>query len=370
MKVIRTFIASLLVTLYACQTTNMTTDKVNVDLDYKGNEAMARLFEISEIAPIDSSEYLLSDVSHVKTVNNRLYILDYIQKRILLLNPLNNALSIVVDKKGMAQYEYVGIDGFAVAHNGDIYVLDGNSKKVVVYNADGKFKRVIRDVDGSSVAVNGKGQIGLHCLSNGGDVNVEILSSEGKAERTIENNADYMGHSMVNGNEIVAVGNDFYYCNPFDFKVYKVSDKSEGPIIEFDFGKYQSDIDKIRKVKTKDFPKYLLKDNSITNIEQISAYKDYLFFSTSRMDQIVYDMKKRKAVCLSHLPHPYDFLFLSPLTVDEEGNYYIFVRGSNIKNALLPYLEYKKEGLEGCRSALKYKDSKAQYWLLKGKIKL
>lgn len=358
----------LSVFIYSCQTQSVIQEVINVDLDKKVVDSLENFFEILELWPVESNQTVISDITKVKAYNGNIYILDKMQKKILSVNSDNKKVGDFINKVGLAKDEYVNIEDFDVASDGCIFILDNDSRKIIEYDQNGNYKRTIRSVNGNSIAVSDDGIIGLHNYLTENEENVRVLSSDGKLKYVIRCDDGMVSHKMYNGNEIIAKGNDFYFCNPFDFNLYKIENETKQSVVQFNFGKRQSDIDKIRDMNVKEFIRYFQKNRDITNIEHLNIYDGYAFFSTSNCDQILFEIGTNKVVCLSNMDNPYGILFTSPVTLDKQGYFYIFISESNIRNALIPFMKNGGNAPQIINNITEKEHSKAQYWLLKGKF--
>lgn len=337
-------------------------------MDKKAVNDVANLFEIKELIPIEANQPTISDITKVRIYDDNIYILDKLQKKILSVDIDNRKVTDFINKQGLAKNEYLNIEDFDIASDGCVLILDDESRKILVYDKDGNYKRIIRSVNGNSLAVSDNGTIGLHNYLTENDENVRILSSDGKTKYVIRCENDMVKHKIYNGNEIIANGNDFYFCNPFDFNVYKIENETKQAVAQFNFGKRQGDIDKIRDMNVKEFIRFFQKNRDITNIEHLNIYDGYILFSTSNCDQVLFEIKTNKVVCLSNMDNPYGILFTSPITIDKQGYFYIFISESNIRNALIPFIKNGGNVPQTIQNITENEYSKAQYWLLKGKF--
>lgn len=135
-----------LVFLYGCIGNNQDDSLVNIDIpidtifwsDYSYEEIETfppkNIVKNKRYIKLDPSEkYLFGGADKVLFKDN-IYILDKRQKKIVVFDHKGNGINIL-DKVGQGPEEYIQITDFSVDVNGNIYIIDGVSDKLIIYNS-------------------------------------------------------------------------------------------------------------------------------------------------------------------------------------------------------------------------------------------
>ncbi len=351
-----------------CGTT--TPDPIPVNLEDKNTtwEKAGKHFQIDELLPVSLGNTMIGNIDKILLHDAGLFVLDQMQNAIFLLNPDNGEVRTLLHRLGRAKDEYLSIDDFTVDNQGNLYILDNKSKKINQYNPDGKYLRTIQAGSGTAIAVADNGHIAVYRHIFDPENQIVIYDADGKEVQSASTETPLPRILLSNGASVIKMQDQFLFCNPFENSLYLTTDDGCEKLTTFDFDPYNTDIERMRNLDPQEVNKVLMNNDEVFFLHHLSHYKDLLFFSTSRQDVIVYDMKQQTASCVSATPSPYRILFAEPLSVDAKGRFCSILRDNNIRQGLFPLIEHDGSEIKALEEALKQKDQRSDFWLLKGHI--
>lgn len=136
--------------LCACSQSEKIIDMPVVHVDVNAAESFIDagwLLDTTECAiiPLQGSSTPISTIAKIQVVDTLLYMLDS-NTRCLHVFTDNGVFLRTIKRLGKSSEEYLDISDFYV-ENGQIYILDQYSMKVLVFNEDGAYNRNIKITD-------------------------------------------------------------------------------------------------------------------------------------------------------------------------------------------------------------------------------
>ncbi len=197
--------------------------------------------------------------------NGKLYVEGLRSKRIVIYDDNGRFLG-ALDKKGNSAEEYLQITSFDVDRDGDIWVFDGQKDKLIHYSPDGDFVKTFKlpcEVDKIKCLDDGKFLMSVAAWDTSAhkdkevllvDENMEVLKSFIDYEESVDPNFTFSSQGFTE------TPDGILYHRPISDYVYLFSDK--GRLLEkihVDFG-------------GKSVPDYVRKDVE-NNYDELSSYR-------------------------------------------------------------------------------------------------
>jgi hypothetical protein len=247
----------------------------------------------------DSEDFLFQTVSGFKMKNDRIYILDFRQKKLIVFNRDGKGIG-TVGSAGQGPEEYLRIHDFEINDAGDIYLIDGTSDKLFVYDNNRKFvsaQKLPFEADIISCLQNNKLMFELSSWNEGRNKNEMIVVTDAglETEESYMQYDEYIDNSFRISKDIfVDEGENILYNRSNDNFVYQFS-KTGKPVKAywFDFGK-------------KNVPDEYKKDveGNMGKYENYCCLRDFIFvndkyalgmlWENTRTKSFVIDRKNRK----------------------------------------------------------------------------
>lgn len=130
-----------------------------------------------------NDEAIIGEIKKIIKQNNNLYILDSRFSKDVFVYGTDGKYKFKLNKIGRGRNEYLNPDDIGVNNQGDIYVLDGNGRKVLVYDNNGTCKNVfvLDDSFNSMLLCNDKIVLDKGNYAAGGsDKYLSVINLEGK----------------------------------------------------------------------------------------------------------------------------------------------------------------------------------------------
>lgn len=198
----------------------------------------------------------LSCVSDCKIWGDRIYILDERMKKLVAFDFTGNAV-MSLSRQGRGPGEFLQISYFDIDQEGNIYVVDGNSDKLLLYTHNGDFIREVKppyEIDLIKVLENDQYLLQLSSWNSGSFAGAQIVL----ADSGFVKGSELLGYSKnkddnfwLSGSRFVETQKGIFYHKQIDDHVYLFNKRGE---IEktyfFDFGKaaipdtYKTDVEK------------------------------------------------------------------------------------------------------------------------------
>jgi hypothetical protein len=190
-----------------------------------------------EVIPLEvtNNSMLKGGIGQVECVNSS-YIVRDESERIFRFSSKGKYLNRI-GNKGRAEAEYLRVDTFMIDSLNRVVILDGASDKLLIFNPDGTFVKVIRFPSGTftlgfinaGVQLKGDNILVNDRIYNHGNALYSLLSTHEKKKKEIANTplrspevACYIGEhpiSMWKGH--------LKFLKPFDKRIYTLNDKDE-----------------------------------------------------------------------------------------------------------------------------------------------
>jgi len=278
----------------------------------------------------------LSKPFDVAVWHGRVYVTDTVKRAILMFDIPNSQFSIFGNKGAGMMAKPLGI---SISDKGDIFVVDGTAKRVVVFNKKGDFKRTFGDkklfTRPSGIAVSGDGRK-VYVVDTGGvsssSHNLHIFDGvTGKHLKTIgirgngdgQFNLPLLADSDKEGN--------IYVVDSGNFRIQKF-DKA-GKFVS-KFGKVGKDYGSFGRPKgvavDQDGNVYVV-DASFGNFQIFNKEGQLLLFIGARSSQ----------------NKPGKFALPSGIDVDEDGRIYVVDQYFRKVDVFRPYALKEDEGFAG-----------------------
>jgi hypothetical protein len=90
--------------------------------------------------PLETSEECLIGYADKTLIwNNRIYVADFTNAMALFVFDMNGKFLFKIAKRGQGPGEYIKLHDFDIQVNGDIYMLDQHTKKILIYDPEGEY---------------------------------------------------------------------------------------------------------------------------------------------------------------------------------------------------------------------------------------
>ena len=210
--IISIFILSLLV--IGCQSDNKNIHKSNIEtinIEKPISLSIEELIEDFDTIRLEASDHsLLSDIRHIRIMNDRLYVTDKTQATVFIFTMDGKYVSKICNQ-GQGPKEYLRISRLEVDPiNNKILITDGFSRKLLIYDESGKQSEVIHLDFFPKHFVSDKSQRRMHL--NSGSImldlsrneisnthNILIIDGEGNTENSLLEDETPQRIDIMNG---------------------------------------------------------------------------------------------------------------------------------------------------------------------------
>lgn len=252
--------------------------KIPIEFD-DGIYNASKCFDVKHI-PLDNSskESLIGEVSKVLITDDRIFVLDRNVSQSVFIFDINGMFIKKISSLGKGVGEYIRLHDFEIdEYKDDLYLLDGEQKKILLYSLNGKFKSELQ-IDEFSYAI---------CKTSEYFITARIKSrlyfwdKKGRKKGEISNK-DYTIVDMKCERTFSENNDTSYVMFPLDNKIYRIENKTIIPQYCVDFGKYNINIEDANDVK------------SLINSESYKSGAQVLSFVCSNntiLFKIMYDYK-------------------------------------------------------------------------------
>ena len=351
-----------------CTNNVRSSKKVNVDLEQRiPLNAVPDYLQPDSLVLVSSNEFAIANFDRTIRRGTDIYVLDKMQQAVFKVNTSSRSLQRIINCRGNAQNEYLGITDIAMDESNNIYVYDSDSRKINLYNADGKFLRTMHAVCGSSIALSDDEiVINTNQLE---DNQIVVFSLSGEL---LYQTAPYVEqkqkYTLDDIGSIVALEDGFLYVTPFDFNIYQADETGYSPFVLLNCGESQFDVREMEGLDYLSYQRMLMKNSDkVMSFHHLCAYNNLIFFSTDRSDQLLYDTKKDSVVTISNVEAPYNTLFSSPVSVSRDGQFCVALSNTNIRDGYLSWFKTNKTKLPQLQPATEAAGNNS-FWLLMGHV--
>lgn len=252
----------LLVVICGCSSNkNMGKDVINIaDFEVKNwDEIPSGILKLEKIKLVNNSgnsQMNLSSISDIKMWGDKIYILDERMKKLVIFDLSGNAV-MSLNRQGRGPGEFLQISYFDIDKQGNIYVVDGNSDKLLVYNNNGDFIRAVKppcEIDLIKVLENDKYLLQLSSWNRGSFSGSQVILADSgfvKGDEILRYSEYRDDNFWLSESRFIETKKGIFYHKQIDDHVYLFNRSGE---IEktyfFDFGSaaipdtYKTDVEK------------------------------------------------------------------------------------------------------------------------------
>ncbi len=351
--------------------TGTSPNHIEVNLDERLSlTSLNKYLQIDSLIPVSSDEYFIFHFDKIVQCNSNIYVLDKTQQAVFGINTSSKVLKRLINFRGAAKNEYIAITDIAVDEHNNIYVFDSDSRKINQYDTEGRFLRSIKVSCGTSIALSGENEIAINSNQLEDD-QIIVYSLTGELKYNIPPLSQLPRYTLDDIGSVTSQKDKIIYTTPFDFNIYQADKKSNASLAFLNFGSYQFNVKDLEGLDYKEYQKMLLEENDkVMLLDHISAYKNLIFLSTDRNDQLIYDIENNSVIVLSNVETPYNIFFATPLSVNADGQFCTVISNSNICNGYSPWVETNGTKLPQLSCDRNYVNiNNNTFWLLMGCIK-
>ena len=197
--------------------------------DIEGAFPAKNLVQNKRYILLDSSEKYLFGAADKILFRDDIYVLDKRQKKIVVFDKLGNGMN-VLHRLGQGPGEYLQITDFSVAEDGTIYIVDGVSDKLMVYNNQCEFvssKKLPFEVDIIQCLPNKNFLLGLSRWNTVGKTKGKriVVASEDLTIKNIFLDFDeyYDDSYWISYYSFASNGTNIFYNKPIEDMIYSFS---------------------------------------------------------------------------------------------------------------------------------------------------
>jgi hypothetical protein len=308
-------------------------------------DSVNNYLQIDSLIPISFSDLSIANIDKVIMSDSSVFILDKEQQVVFRVSIPTKSLQKIIDFRGRAQNEYISITDIAMDNSSTLYVFDSDSRKVNLYDVNGKYQRSMPADVGSSIAISSTNDIGINTNQIGENILV-VYSSSGELRYRIPYPINASDHVLEDLGSVVSYGDKFVYTTPFDFSIYINQESTNDVLAEINCGINQFDVKKLRGLDYQEYLQVLLKESrKVKMFDHLNMYDYLLFLSTDRNDQLLYDIKKNKVVVISNVESPYNLLFSSPVSVSKDGQFCVVLNNTLVCDSYFSEIKYGRTKL-------------------------
>ena len=211
-----------------------------------------------------SEEMYLSDIDIIKTYKGKFFIAEKRSRKLMVFDANGMPLSLV-GMRGRGPGEYLNISDFDIDDQGNIYLIDGTTDYLLIYNADYKFIESIKlpfEVELIKCLNNGNFLLAL-CSWNSGAFEDDMLVVVDREFNVVESVAKY-DKSLIDNNLrlsndrfVESFGKIFFHQGNIDDHVYVMDQSGHlSQTVHFDFGsqkvpyEFRNDVEPYYESKT------------------------------------------------------------------------------------------------------------------------
>ncbi|NIJ46641.1 hypothetical protein FHR24_003136 [Wenyingzhuangia heitensis] len=237
-----------------------------------------------------NSKNLIGRIDEVKVVDNYIFVLDSRKSKGVFMFDLEGKYIRRIGELGRGPGEYPFPGDMAINEKRkQIFIFNGNTRKVYKYNFNGEFLGDITlDIGGYSIDLNEKGNLILFCqgYSNNhlGEIKNKVFYEIDEKGNILSFgpslSTDYHKVKMTIGNRISVRNQYISYSNKFSDTIYKLQNNKVNIQYVLDFGENILDREKLKSLKTNAFLKEIRDVKLMPNYRGIHYQTyNYLYFN-------------------------------------------------------------------------------------------
>lgn len=356
------FLAS--VVLCACKNTDDSEPQAMETIDY-ANASIKSMADIPDsllgyrkyiFLDNETKSTFVSAITKVSLADGRIFVLDPKLSKVVVFDESGKGIG-QVGSRGQGEGEYIGISDFCLSDAGDIYLLDGVQKKLLVFDKQLIFKSARKlpfDAEALRMLQNGHILWGL-CSWNSGECSGRKMAVTDKDLNVLEDLADYSDYTdpsyQFAPTKIIETAVGLVYNKENDNHIYQLDKK--GKMLQtllFDFGKYSVPDEQKKNVEKHlaDYRRYCLLKGFVAVTDRIVAGQFRKFGQT-----VPFIFDRRHQVCYEGEPSE---IPTYTSATDYDHSYWITYlesldsAPSSVPDAVRDYL--KEEGMVLCLQKL------------------
>ena len=334
-------------------------------------DQIEEVLQIDTILPISPNGCFIANYDKTMMDGKMVYVLDKMQNAIFSIDTEECQVRKLIDKRGSAQNEYVGISDFSLGHDGTLWVFDSDSRKVNVYGDDGTYVKSMKVSCGSSLAVSRNGSVAISCNKNDDEAAIRVYDKDGNPTTSFQDDSGFP-YTIEELGGVAATDDGFIYSIPFEYKIYCIEDGRKRTMAYFDCGERTFDTGSMVGQDYRHFLKSIMSSkDKVMRFDHLCQYDRYITFSTDMADQLLYDMKRDSVLVLSNAKMPYCLIFQTPLALGEQGDFCTILGSTDVDEALRPWLKSSQRSYGKLSPVLDGSNSGREYacWTVLGHIR-
>jgi hypothetical protein len=212
---------------------------------YKDVYILDKLVQEKTYIKLDAStdESLFKSIDKIKIIRDRIYILDgsrSIQK--LLVFNIDGSFEGLVGRHGQGPGEYLQVTDFDVSTDGTVYIIDGQSDRLFIFDSVFHFvsvKKTPFEVGIIQLLSDNQYLVGLSSWDMGETWKVAVTTTDFKIlDKCLPYDEYYDNNMWISGYNFMQTDNHILYNKQINNNVYAFShDGKLEKIYQFDFGK-------------------------------------------------------------------------------------------------------------------------------------
>ncbi len=159
--------------------------------------------------PLNIAFNFVSDIAF-NSVNNKIYVLDCNNSRVVVLNS-DFSFSSAFGKKGGGSGEFSNPHAIACDGSGEVYVTDTDNHRTQVFSSKGKLLRMFGNRDPTGIAIDANR--GLVYVSDSGGHHISVFTSEGQFVSTFGKRGSELGEFNNPNGLAVSTDGILYVCD-------------------------------------------------------------------------------------------------------------------------------------------------------------
>lgn len=217
---------------------------INIDAQNAKNYPLRNLVAEYNLIKLECTEaFILSDISKVLILNERIYIYDFKLKTIFVFN-IDGKGIMKIHKQGHGPGEYINLSDFFIdIPKNNFEILDGTQKKLIIYNEKGDFLTEEKmDFSATHFINNPKGRFFSNQLSREKKWQYKLIFTDKKLRikstyLNYKENMVFVDINMMSRSPFQMLNDEITYLPSYSNKIYRIfEDRIEEKYL-LDFGK-------------------------------------------------------------------------------------------------------------------------------------
>ncbi len=260
------------------------------EVQFRRSSSVEALIDTTKLVYIETNDStLLANIDDIEYYNDIIYILDLRLDQVVALDTLGRSIFSIQDS-GRSRREYLDLKGMEInGEHDEIYLLDGNGGKVLVYNLMGRYQRAImlpcRGVRRFAFVGDGKFALEFGCrggVALGDGLKANLIVYDSDKEEIVAKHFVYKDDDIVHypyANTMFASYADKNYFWPVvSNSIYEI--EANGDVyraIELDFDGHEMPYSMFREPPRKYYAKFRKEEYS--QVERFIEFDDFYYIS-------------------------------------------------------------------------------------------